>query len=119
MLDKISIQNFLDQGVNEIFISFVQKGCAGTKVAIVSEFDKTDLVSSEINPGLRAFFRADEQKFLSEGRITGAKGKWIFASEAVTDRCGCASSFSFEKQLVDKNKLAKLRGIFGKHIEKE
>lgn len=70
MLDKNSIQSFLDRDIHDIFISFVQKGCAGTKVSITEDFDKEGLVSSEIEKGLRAFFRKEEQKTFLEGRIT-------------------------------------------------
>lgn len=40
MLDKNSIQTFLDQGIRSVSISFIQSGCAGTKVAVQTEFDQ-------------------------------------------------------------------------------
>ncbi|MFA6091227.1 MAG: hypothetical protein WC774_05655 [Candidatus Gracilibacteria bacterium] len=114
MLDKNSIQTFLDEGIYTIFISFIQSGCAGTKVSVVTEFDQTNLVSAPINENLIAFYRADEKDILEQGNITFAKGKWIFTSEKIQDRCGCGSSFSFEKKIIDSGKLTKLQEIFGK-----
>lgn len=114
MLDKNSIQSFLEQGVHEISISFIQSGCAGTKVSVETEFDRTGLVSAPITENLVAFYKPEEREVLETGRITFAKGKWLFASDKVQDRCGCGSSFSFEKKLVDSSKLAKLQEIFGK-----
>jgi Fe-S cluster assembly iron-binding protein IscA len=113
MLDKNSIQSFLDTGVSSIFISFIESGCAGTKVSVETEFERTGLVSSPIAPGLTAFYRRAEQEVLEQGHITFAKGKWLFSSEKVQDRCGCGESFSFEKKLIDSSKLTKLQGVFG------
>lgn len=48
MLDKNSIKNFQEQGIHEIFISFIQSGCAGTKVTVQTEFDAGGLMSSPI-----------------------------------------------------------------------
>jgi len=61
---------------------------------------------------------SEERAVLEAGRITFAKGKWLFSSEKVQDRCECGSSFSFEKKLVDSSKFSKLQELFGKR-EKE
>ncbi|MDD2891431.1 MAG: hypothetical protein PHQ95_00530 [Candidatus Gracilibacteria bacterium] len=117
MLDKNSIQSFLNARVSAIFISFIQGGCSGTKVSIETEFDRTGLVGSQITEGLTAYYRKEEQVALEQGRITSVNEKWIFSSDKVQDRCGCGSSFSFEKKLIDSKKLTKLQGIFGKKKE--
>ncbi|MDD2916667.1 MAG: hypothetical protein PHH70_02370 [Candidatus Gracilibacteria bacterium] len=114
MLDTNSIRSFLDADIHEIFISFTSGGCAGTKVSVETKFDRTGLVSSPITDSLVAFYKQEERELLAGGRITFVKGKWIFSSDKVQDRCGCGSSFSFEKKLIDTDKLAKLQGIFGK-----
>lgn len=114
MLDKNSIQSFLDAGTSSVFISFVQSGCAGTKISVQTEFEETGLISSSLTPELTAFYRKEEREVLGQGYITFAKGKWLFSSEKIQDRCGCGSSFSFEKKLIDTGKLAKLQGIFGR-----
>ena len=114
MLDKNSIQTFLGKDIYSIFISFIRSGCAGTKVSVETEFDATGLVSSPVAEGLTAFYREDEREILEWGRITFTRGKWLFSSEKIQDRCGCGGSFSFEKKLIDTGKLAKLQEIFGK-----
>lgn len=111
MLDKKSIQSFLDRGIRSVFISFIHSGCAGTRISVQDTFDPTDLVSAEIAPGLTAFYRANEQETIEQGHITFAKGKWLFSSKRVQERCACGSSFSFKKKLIDTDKLAKLQGI--------
>lgn len=64
MLDKNSIQSFLDTDVHAIFISFIQSGCAGTKVSVQTEFDQAGLISSPIAEGLTAFYKKEEQETL-------------------------------------------------------
>lgn len=66
MLDKNSIQSFLDQGVHSIFLSFIRSGCAGTKISVQDQFDPSGLVSSEISPGLTAFYRPEEQETIEQ-----------------------------------------------------
>ena len=64
MLDKNSIQSFLEQDIHEIFISFIQSGCAGTKVSVQTEFDRTNLISAPITDNLIAFYKSEEQDIL-------------------------------------------------------
>lgn len=64
MLDKNSIQSFLNEGIHEIFISFIESGCAGTKVSVETDFDRTSLVSAPIAEGLIAFYRESEREVL-------------------------------------------------------
>ncbi len=89
MLDKKSIQSFEERNINSIFIFFIQSGCAGTKVSVETEFDTTGLMSSPLNENITAFYKKEEQETLEQGNITFVKGKWIFSSEKVQDRCGC------------------------------
>lgn len=64
MLDKNSIQSFLEQDIHEIFISFIQSGCAGTKVSVQTEFDRTSLISAPIADNLIAFYKPEELNIL-------------------------------------------------------
>ncbi len=89
MLDKKSIQSFEERNIRSIFISFIQSGCAGTKVSVEIEFDTIGLISSPLSEKITAFYKKEEQETLEQGNITFAKGKWIFSSEKVQDRCGC------------------------------
>ncbi|NCP77538.1 hypothetical protein GW830_05480 [bacterium] len=66
MLDKNSIQTFLEKDIHSIFISLIQGGCSGTKVSVQTEFDRTGLVSSPITPELTVFYRSEEQKLLEQ-----------------------------------------------------
>jgi hypothetical protein len=48
--------------------------------------------------------------------LQGAKDKYIFSNPKIQDRCGCGTSFSFEKKVpkIDLDKLRLLKDRFGK-----
>lgn len=64
MLDKNSITSFLEQDIHAILISFIQSGCAGTKVSIKTEFERAGLVSAPLADGLTAYYKPEEQEVL-------------------------------------------------------
>lgn len=94
--DKISLQKFRDQQVGEVFVRFVQKGCEGNKVEVLTEIPSSDagLVWFDV-PGLRIATLANESEKLTGSRLTQVGAKWIFTSDKVAGRCGCGSSFRF------------------------
>lgn len=95
--DKVSLQKFRDQQVGEIFVHFVQKGCEGNKVEVLTEVPsaETNLVWFETPDGLRIATLTTESEKLSGSRLTQVGTKWIFTSDKVAGRCGCGSSFRF------------------------
>jgi hypothetical protein len=110
--DPKTLADFQARNVQEVFVHFISKGCEGTKVEVLEEFSKEGL-GSDAGTSLTVYFSPIERERLEGSRVTKAGAKWIFTSSQVTGRCGCGSSFSFEKKLVDKSKLAKLRGALG------
>ena len=66
MLDKKSIQSFENEGIQAIFISFIQGGCSGTKISVKTKFNTTDLVSSPLSEKITAFYKKDEKEVLEK-----------------------------------------------------
>lgn len=93
--DPITLRDWKTRSIQSVFVFFVIKGCEGTKVEIQEKFDKTGLKSEKIGE-IEVFFLPIDQERLDGARITSAKGKWIFTSEQVSNRCDCGTSFSFD-----------------------
>lgn len=119
----------IDQKILETFegsdikVYFYASGCEGTKVHLTSDFEKTNLESFSLW-GKNIYYEKNDSENLNWAKIlkkldnswTWHKNndKYLFISPKVQSRCGCATSFSFEKKLIDKSKLKTLQGIFKK-----
>ncbi len=83
-LDTVSLQNFRDQGVREVFVRLIRKGCEGTKIEVLAEVPENEpLIRFETREGFVVSCLATEAEKLSGARITQVGKKWIFASERV------------------------------------
>ncbi|MGE4444287.1 MAG: hypothetical protein AB7E37_04815 [Candidatus Altimarinota bacterium] len=118
-VDKQILEKFSE---NDIKVHFYTSGCEGTKVNLTSDFEKTNLESFALH-GKTIYFESQDKDKLEGAKIlkkvdTGkghqSDDKYLFISPKVESRCGCATSFSFEKKLIDKNKLKTLQGLFKK-----
>jgi Fe-S cluster assembly iron-binding protein IscA len=123
-LDKKTIADFETRKVQKIKVFFYNGGCSGTKVDIIEDNFEVDenllkLPSSPLHMrgkvpdvvGTEGSFdiyveKQDSEKFefatitrLVKADHTGeAKPRYIYTNEAILDRCGCGTSFSFEKK---------------------
>lgn len=119
-LDKNTVSQFEKWGVKKIKIFFFSGGCSGTKVDIVTddfEVDETivilnnKLMSSQEWQNQHYPFdiyveKKDFDKFenatitaIVKADHTGeSTSRYIYSDETVLDRCGCGTSFSFEKK---------------------
>ena len=117
-LDKNTIADFEKKWVQRVKVYFISGGCSGTKIDIVvDDFDineDIEKISQEfLDPslqqenGFQVFVeKKDFEKFqdatitrLVKADHTGeAKPRYIYSNEAILDRCGCGTSFSFEKK---------------------
>lgn len=118
-VDEKILQSF---SARDIKVFFYSSGCEGTKLDLTDDFDVTWLKSIEIS-WKNIFFSPEDEKKLEWGNIVpktstlewhGGKAKYLFISPKVESRCGCATSFSFEKKLIDKDKLSRLKTAFAK-----
>lgn len=123
-LDKQTVTELETTWVEKIKVFFYEAGCSGTKIDMSSDFDITDDVE-ELDSGyqFKIYVPHADRKYLENARITKTvkadhtgkeKIRYIFASDDVEDRCGCGTSFAFEKKApkVDLQKLQKLRENF-------
>ncbi|MDQ7009808.1 MAG: hypothetical protein Q9M94_05945 [Candidatus Gracilibacteria bacterium] len=140
-LDKNSILDFENRKVGKIKIFFYDSGCSGTKVDISEDFvvdENLELISflpfskgvpegGEIkaSEGIDVYVYKREKEKFEDCNITKTitadhtgkeKVRYIFSSNKIKDRCGCGSSFSFDKKVpkFDLNKLKDLKLNFKK-----
>ncbi len=131
-IDKKTIQQFQDKKVEKLLVFFYEAGCSGTKVNISTEFEISDdlhycvdLTAVENTPGIPVYVKNEEKEKFEWAIITRSvkadhtgkeKIRYIFSNPKVLDRCGCGSSFSFEKKVpkIDLEKLRLLKGRFRK-----
>ena len=75
--------------------------------------------------GFELYIEEKDKEKLESARVTRVvvadhtgeeKVRYVFSSEQILDRCGCGTSFGFEKPVpkIDLEKLRKLRERFGK-----
>ncbi len=144
-IDKKTLIEFQEKGVKKIHVFFYDAGCSGTKVDIETDFDEKDLELVAIFPDLDSEWKpvnnpplkwegikvyiipANKEQFdwamvtkirekSDNPHLQGAKEKYIFSNPKIQDRCGCGTSFSFEKKVpkIDLEKLRLLKDRFKK-----
>lgn len=117
----------IDKKILELFdkkdlkVYFYNSWCEWTKVNITQDFEKKYLESIIIEDK-NIYFSKDDWINLDWWKIILQtkenndwhwwKNKFLFVSEKIKSRCSCSSSFSFEKKLIDKEKLNKLKNAF-------
>lgn len=144
-IDKKTLIEFQEKGVKKIHVFFYDAGCSGTKVDIETDFNEKDLelvaifpdLDSEWKPvnnpplkweGIKVYIIPENKEQFDWAMVTkireksdnphlqGAKEKYIFSNPKIQDRCGCGTSFSFEKKVpkIDLEKLRLLKDRFKK-----
>ncbi len=110
--------------MKKLKVFFIEAGCSGTKIDMTSEFelnDEIDKLESEYT--FELYVPKTDKPYLENARITRVikadhtgkeKIRYIFSSNEVEDRCGCGTSFAFEKAVpvIDVEKLKSLRENF-------
>jgi Fe-S cluster assembly iron-binding protein IscA len=126
-LDKNTVLDLTSRKVEKILIFFYDAWCSWTKINIKEDFEinddleKLDLSSS---PFLVYVEKKDKDKFkgaiitktVTADHTWKEKIRYIFSNDEVKERCGCGSSFSFEKKepIIDLKKLQDLKNNFKK-----
>jgi len=123
-LDKKTVAEFEETGVEKLKVFFYEAGCSGTKIDMSYDFEiDSEICELESEYGFKLFVPNSDREYLEWASITRvvvadhtgeAKSRYIFASDEVEDRCGCGTSFAFEKPVpkVDLEKLRLLRQNF-------
>lgn len=130
-LDKKNISDLQNRQVEKILVYLYDGWCSGSKVDIKEDFELRDDLSLGVSLEEREKLwfeiyleKKDQEKF-ENARITkvvsadhtGQKQvRYIYSSDDVLDRCGCGTSFGFEKKkiVIDLEKLKKMRERFRK-----
>ena len=96
-LDKKTVSEFENAGVERLKVFFYEAGCSGTKIDMSTEFDIEDsIVKLESEYGFDVYVPKTDKKYLENAKITRvvvadhtgeAKARYIFASDEVEDRC--------------------------------
>lgn len=108
-LDK-NFVNFLEEkNIWKIKIFFYEAGCSGLKIDVIfDDFDILEDLEKIQNIWKTEIFieKKDKNKFenakimrtIKADHTWNEKIRYIFLTEKIKDRCGCWSSFSFEKK---------------------
>jgi len=124
ILDKKMVSHYEEQWAERVKVFFYEAGCSGTKIEVSTDFDvDEDLEMVDSQYGFGVYIEKKDRDKLDEGRITRVvvadhtweeKVRYVFSSEQILDRCGCGTSFGFEKPVpkIDLEKLRKLRADF-------
>ena len=126
-LDKKTVSEFEDAGVKKLKVFFIEAWCSGTKIDMNSDFEvTTDIDKLKSEYGFELYVPKTDKEHLENAKITRVvvadhtgieKTRYIFASDEIEDRCGCGTSFAFEKPVpvIDLEKLKKMRENFLKN----
>lgn len=72
-----------------------------------------DRIASEVHNGVRSWIIPELAGKLDGAQIARAKGKYYLVSEHIQSRCGCGTSFSFEKKsFINFEKINKIKAEF-------
>ncbi|MDD3793425.1 MAG: hypothetical protein PHI37_01315 [Candidatus Gracilibacteria bacterium] len=118
-LDKNTVLDLINRKVEKILVYFYDAGCSGTKVDIKEDFivdDSLEKLELSSSPFFVYVEKKDKNKFknsiitktITADHTGKEKIRYIFNNEQIKDRCGCGSSFSFDKK-TPKFDLSKLK----------
>lgn len=130
-IDKKTLVEFHEAGVSKIHVFFYDGWCSGTKVDIESNFEVTEELfqcTSLDEYWIEVYVKIENKEKFDGAMITKIreksdnphlqweKSKYIFSNPKVEDRCGCGTSFAFEKKIpkIDLEKLRFLKDRFWK-----
>lgn len=125
-LDKKLVSELEEKWIEKVKVFFYESGCSGTKIDIaVADFETQGLLKTDSEYGFDIYVESDEKAKFENCSITRVqkadhtgelKSRYIYSSEEVLDRCGCGTSFAFEKKKpkIDLEKLKNLKHNFWK-----
>jgi Fe-S cluster assembly iron-binding protein IscA len=126
-LDKKSVSEFESSWVEKLKVFFYEAWCSGTKIDMSTDFELAEEIDKlESDYGFELYVPKTDRQYLENAKITRVvvadhtgeeKVRYIFASDDVEDRCGCGTSFAFEKPApkIDLEKLKLMRENFLKN----
>lgn len=125
--DKNTVAEFENSWVEKLKVFFIEAGCSGTKIDMSTDFQvSNDIDKLESEYSFDLYVPQSDREYLENAKITRVVkadhtgeeiARYIFASDDVEDRCGCGTSFAFEKPApkIDLEKLKLMRENFLKN----
>ncbi len=102
-LDKNTCAEFISQWIADVNVDIISAGCAGSKILVTPRTTDDDRISSEPHHGICSWVTPDYAEKMDGAQIARAKWKYYLVSKKIAARCGCGTSFSFEKKLIPTN----------------
>lgn len=98
-LDTNTLHELRTKNISELTVRIISGGCAGNKIEVLLE--RPEVIENHVDLGddaLTIWVAKDDQKNIDDGVLTKTPKSWIFTHPNIQSRCGCATSFSFEKK---------------------
>ena len=102
-LDRHLCAEFSEKWISDINLNIIQSGCAGSKITLEPRTENDNRVASDIHNTIRCWVLPELSKKLDGAQIARAKWKLYIVSKKIESRCGCGTSFSFEKKTIPTN----------------
>lgn len=96
--------------MSDVNVDIITAGCAGSKISITPRTTQDERIASDEHNGMHFWVLPEFAQKLDGAQIAKAKGKYYLVSESMASRCGCGTSFSFEKKTISTN-LAKIHRL--------
>ena len=119
-LDPKTIIQLEAEGIEKLKVFLYTAGCSWNKVDMTADFEVDEnLIQIESCWKFNLYVNKTDMDKLENARITKVvkadhtgkeKIRYIYSSDDVLDRCGCGTSFGFEKK-VPKIDLSKLKDM--------
>ena len=125
LLDKKFLSELESNWVKKLKVFLYEAGCSGKKVWVETDFETDESLKLLESNFSHIYAPQTDIKYLQDGRLTRTvkadhtgkeKIRYIFTSNEILDRCGCGTSFAFEKKKpqIDFEKLKNMKKIFWK-----
>jgi len=126
-LDKKTVSEFENSWVEKLKVFFIDAGCSGIKIDMQTEFEiDKEIEKLDTEYKFELYLPKVDKKYLENAKITRVvkadhtgleQVRYIFVSDDIEDRCGCGTSFAFEKPVpkIDLEKLKYMRENFLKN----
>jgi Fe-S cluster assembly iron-binding protein IscA len=97
----------------DVNVDIIHAGCAGSKITVTPRIEWDERISADKHLWITAWIELNLAEIMDWAQIARAKWKYYLVSEKIQSRCGCGTSFSFEKKIIptDLAKIHRLQGI--------
>lgn len=109
-LDIHTCEKFIEQWITDVNVDIFQSGCAGSKISVSSRLVSDHKISTEKFRWITCWIEPDLAEKFDGAQIAQSQWRYFLVSKNIQTRCGCGTSFSFEKKSVSQD-LAKIHRL--------